>query len=258
MKSLRTILIIVITILLSSMATANEIAGKVTGKALTIVKNGRSDARIIVSPEAGKEEGLAAQDLAKYIQLMSGVTIEIVNTPEKIEKALKSKHPLFIVGEEALKADPSLKSELKKSVTRKPILRSDAIVLRRKSNRVYLAGSNDKSHYYAVAELLRLWGCRWYMPTEFGEVVPEHKRLSIGALDYSYAPPFEIRTYWISWVGDRTGQLEFQRRNFMTTGRGGMPPTGHAIGKYVKDLGKGVMNIPLTDPENSQTYRLKG
>ena len=253
MKKLQIIPIVFITVLLTLMASANEMAGKATDKALMIVKNGKSDAIIVVSPKPGEEEGLAAQDLAKYIRMISGATVEIANTPEKITKALKSKHPLFIIGSEALKADPSLSATLKKAVTRKKILRSDAILLRRKGNRVYLAGSNDKSHYYAVAELLRLWGCRWYMPTQFGEVVPEYKRLSIGKLDYTYAPPFEIRTYWLSWVGDATGREEFQRRNFMLTGRKyGMPSTGHAIGKYVKGLGKSVMSIPLTDPKTAE------
>jgi len=236
---------------------ANEMVGKTTDKKLQIVKNSKSDAVILVSSEAGKEEELAAQDLRKYIQLMSGATVEIVNTQEKIAKALESKHPLFIIGEEALKVDPSLSVALKKVVTGKKILRSDAIILKRKDNRVYLAGSNDKSHYYAVAELLRLWGCRWYMPTQFGEVVPEQKSLSVGELNYAYAPPFEIRTYWISWMGDRTGQAEFQRRNFMTTGRGGMPSTGHAIGKYVKGMGKNVMRIPLTDPKTAEHVAAK-
>jgi len=252
MKKLQMVFIGVILLLSSLMAIAGETAGKDSGDTLMIAKNGKSDAIIVVSPKAGKEEGLAAQDLAKYIQLMSGATVEIASTSEKIAKALKSKHPLFVIGSEALKVDPSLKNALKKAVTRKKILRSDAIVLRRKGNRLYLAGSNDKSHYYAVAELLRLWGCRWYMPTQFGEVVPEQKSLSIGELNYAYAPPFEIRTYWLSWMADKTGQAEFQRRNFMTVGRGGMPRTNHAISRYVKGLGKSVMSVPLTDPKTAK------
>ena len=257
MQNLKIMFIVMIVILSSLTALGNEMAGKATDKELVIVENNKSDAIIIVSPEPGKEECLAAQDLAKYIQLMSGATVEIADTTEKIAKALKSNRPLLILGEEALKAEPSLGITLQKAVTRKKILRSDAILLQRKGNRVYLVGSNDESHYYAVAELLKLWGCRWYMPTQFGESIPEQKRLAIGKLDYSYAPPFEIRTYWLSWVGNKTGQSEFQRRNFMTTGRGGMPSTGHAIGKYVKGLGKSVMNIPLTDPKTAEHVAAK-
>jgi len=59
--------------------------------------------------------------------------------------------------------------------------------------------------------LLHKWGCRWYLPTDFGECIPETPTLALGALDEVYAPPFEVRNYWISWVGDNTGHLEFKR-----------------------------------------------
>ena len=60
-------------------------------------------------------------------------------------------------------------------------------MLRRRGNRVYLTGNNDESHYYAVSQLLHLWGCRWYLPTELGECVPEHPELRIGNLDEARA-----------------------------------------------------------------------
>ena len=252
MKYLQILFIAIAIVLLPLTALGGEMAGDATDNVLMIAKNGKSDAMIVVSPEAGKEEKLAAQDLAKYIEMMTGATVKIVNTPEKIAQALKSKHPLLIIGEEALRIDPSLKKRLKRVQKHKKVLRSDAIVLKRKGNRIYLAGSSDESHYFAVAELLKEWGCRWYMPTEFGECIPEQKSLSIGKLDYVYASPFEIRSYWLSWYGDKTGKDAFQRRNFMTTDKGGMPPTGHAIGRYVKGLGKSIWSIPLTDPKTAE------
>ena len=124
-------------------------------------------------------------------------------------------------------------------------------MLRREGNRVYLAGNNDLSHYFAVAELLRRWGCRWYMPTEFGECIPERRDLKIGDLDYAYSSPFEIRSYWISWLGDNSGAAEFRMRNMMT-GRRDMPPTGHALGKYTKGLGQGTFHFPITDPKTAR------
>jgi len=219
---------------------------------LVIVDKGNTTAVIVAAEKAGPNEQLAAGDLAKYITIMSGAAPTIANTPEAITAALKGKDPVLLIGLEALKADKSLAVALKKPVTVKGLLRSDAIVLRRKDNRVYLAGSNDLSHYYAVVELLRRWGCRWYFPTEFGESIPAQPRLTLGELDYAYAPPFEIRTYWISWLGDRTGMEEFQRRNFMTLGKGDFPPTGHALEKYVRDLNSNVFRIPLTAPETAE------
>ncbi len=219
---------------------------------LVIVDQATTTAVIVVAGNAGEEENLAARDLAKYIGLMSGAVPAIISSPDAIAEAGKSSTPVFYIGREALKADSSLTDVLKKTGSHKKIIRRDAIVLRRSGNRIYLAGSNDASHYFAVAELLHRWGCRWFMPTEFGECIPDHKRLTIGDLDYSYAPPFEIRTYWISWLGDNSGKEEFQRRNFMTTGRNGFPPTGHAIGKYIKDLGKSAGTLAFTAPETAK------
>lgn len=259
MKRVALTIIFCITVTMTFMPSfaAAKRAGSAIGDDLLIVENGKTSAIIVVSAQAGKEEGLAASDLAKYIGLMSGAVPLIANTPDKIAAALKSAGPVLLVGQEALKADSTLAAALNKSIAVKGILRRDAIVVRRKGNRVYLAGSNDASHYYAVAELLRLWGCRWYLPTEFGECIPEHKRLSIGDIDYAYSPPFEIRTYWISWLGENSGKEEFQRRNFMTVGRGSFPPTGHAIGKYVQGLGKDAFNIALTDPKTAEHIAAK-
>ena len=226
-------------------------AGSPARKELVIASGGKTDAVIVVSPNAGKYEKQAADDLAKYLELMSGAKPSLANTPESIAAALKGKAPALVIGQEALKAKPKLDGALRSVLKEKPLLRADAIVLRRQRNRVYLAGNNDMSHYFAVVELLRRWGCRWYVPTEFGECIPEERELKVGKLDYAYSSPFEIRSYWISWIGDGTGAADFQRRNMMT-GRSAMPPTGHALGGYTKGIGKSAFHFPITDPKTAQ------
>src|SRR5262249_16902228 len=151
-----------------------------------------------------------------------------------VAAALKSAEPVLVVGSLALQADPSLAAVLAKAVKKEPVLRGDAIALRRAGNRVLLAGLNDDCHYYAVAELLRRWGCRGDRPTAFGECVPAVPTLTVGDLDYAHGPPFEIRNYWIAWNGATEGQTEFTRRNFMNYDVG--VPSGHAIGQYVQEL----------------------
>ena len=164
----------------------------------------------------------------------------------------------LIVGEQALTMQPELRAALGAVLKKKPHLRSDGIALKRVANRVYLAGNNPLSHYFAVVELLRRWGCRWYMPTEFGECIPQERELKVGSLDYTYSSPFEIRTYWISWLGDNTGRREFQHRNMMHSDRGGMPATGHALGRYTKDLGKKRIQFPYHRPRNGPARRPAG
>ena len=242
---------------------------------LLVVADGRTEAVVVVSPEAGlpettgkdgvarrgadksgtrNEEWAAANDLVDYIEMMTGAKPRLASTREDIQAALASKAPLLIVGEEALKANAGFARKVRAAAKAKPILGADAIGLLREGNRVYLAGNNDLAHYFAVAELLSRWGCRWYLPTAFGECIPEVRELAVGTLDYAYGSPFEIRSYWISWNGDGTGRHEFQKRNMMIPGRRGFPSTGHALGRYTRDApgSKGTFEFPITAPETAR------
>lgn len=213
---------------------------------LTIVENGASQAVIVVDPDAAAIERQAAEDLAKYIELMTGARLALADQPAAIQQALAGAAPALVIGEAALKADPSLKQVLAKAAKPRPVLNADAIALRRRGNRVLLAGTNAHSHYYAVSELLHRWGCRWYLPTEFGECIPEHRNLRIGLTDFAHGSPFEVRRYWISWVGDTTGAAEFKLRNFFNEV---VVPSGHCLAQYTKELvppGKSVFHVPIT------------
>lgn len=206
---------------------------------LVIADGGKSDATIVVSAQAGVWEKRAATDLALYIERLSGAKVPVAQAP--------GGGPAILIGGAALAAEPALKDALAKVAKKEPVLRAEAIVLRRSGNRIFLAGTTDESHYYAAAELLRRWGCRWYLPTDFGECIPETPRLTIGDLDVAYAPPFEIRKYWISWNGDSTGKEEFMRRNLFNDES---VPNGHALAQYVSELipkGKTMFNVPIAE-----------
>ena len=160
-------------------------AGKEGGNDLVISTNGKTTAVIVISPDAGTNEMRAANDLDKYIGLMCGAKPAIVNTDAAIRSAMASKAPKLVVGQQALKAQPKLWGKLNGVLKKTPYLRTDGIVLSRDGNRVYLAGNNDLAHYFAAVELLRRWGCRWYIPTEFGECIPEEPNLKVGTLGLS-------------------------------------------------------------------------
>ena len=217
---------------------------------LAIVQNGKTTASVVVAADAGPMEKKAAEDLVKYIEMMSGARPALVSTIPK--------GPAIVVGKAALAADASLQKSLDSVVKKNPTVRADAIVMRRTGNRVYLAGVNDESNYFAASKLLQNWGVRWYMPTDIGEVVPETKTLSVDKLDLAYAPPFEIRNYWLSWTGDGTGAVDFQRRNFMNSAS--IAGGGHALAKYTADLvpaGKSIFNISFSDPKTAQHIAAK-
>ncbi len=222
-----------------------QLAGKPALDNLLIVQDGKALAPIILSADSGEMERIAADDLSKYIEMMSGTRPNLLVLPKG---AAVPSGPSIIIGTAALSADPSLQRALDGAAKKKPLTEADAIALRRTGNRVYLAGSNDRAHYFAVSKLLQEWGCRWYMPTEFGEVIPEHRTLSVGTLEHVHGSPFEIRNYWLSWLGDNSGQLDFQRRNFASASS--LPLFGHALGRYTKKLippGQTAYNVPLSE-----------
>jgi hypothetical protein len=212
---------------------------------LVIAEGGKSTATIVVSVAAGEWEKRAAADLAHYIELLSGAKVPVA--------AAAGGGANIFVGAAALEAEPKLKDALAGVAKKNPSIRADAIAMKRAGNKIFLAGTNDDSHYYAVAQLLQDWGCRWYLPTDFGECIPEQPKLVIGNLDKAYAPPFEIRHYWISWNGDNNGAKEFRRRNFMhETSMAGM---GHALGEHTKKLippGKTMFNVPLAEENTAK------
>ena len=236
--------------------TATRMAAQTAGTSgrddLLLADASGAKVTVVVAPTAGMWEKQAAADLVKYIERMTGAKPALAETAETVAAALKATTTTLIVGEEALRADASLKTALAKAAKPNPTLRADAFVVRRKGSRVLLAGNSDDAHYYAAAHLLHLWGCRWYLPTDFGECIPEHAALKVGKLDFAYGSPFEVRHYWGSWNASALGQLEFQRRNF---GNSISVPNGHALAHYTKDLipkGKTMFNVPIADDSTAE------
>lgn len=170
---------------------------------------------IYTSPEAGKWEQQAARDLKHYIERM-GLPAPTVRTDKFLAPG-----SAVILGERALEENGKLRNNLAKVTKKNAVVRSDAVAYVIEDSKLYLAGSNDESHYFAVSELLHRWGCRWYLPTEFGECIPARKSLTLESTEYSYASPFEVRAYWLSWLGDSTGHELFARRNFFNQVRPG-------------------------------------
>ncbi|NNU43655.1 DUF4838 domain-containing protein [Ramlibacter montanisoli] len=223
-----------------------QVAGSPATDMLTVVQDGRALTPVFLSADAGPVEKDAAADLVKYVELMTGARLPLQVIPSGTRAPTG---PAILVGRVALAEDGSLAARLRAAAKKDPLVNADAMVRRRSGDRLYLAGNNDRAHAFAVSQLLQDWGCRWYMPTEFGEVVPEHRTLQVGALDHAYGSPFEIRNYVLGWLADTSGSADFQRRNFSNPSP--LPVFGHALGKYTKALvpqGKSLFDVPLAEP----------
>ena len=210
-----------------------------------VVANRDPKAAIVVSADATGWEAKAAADLRKYVKEMTGAELPVIHDP------LKSGAKIF-VGRAALRAEPQMATRLAGVAKENPLVQADAIVVRRQGFNLYIAGSNDESHYFAVAWLLQQWGCRWYLPTAFGEVVPDHADLTVGKLDFAYAPPFEIRRYWLSWNGDTSGADEFRHHNFMSDANVRMD---QVLDRYTSDIappGGTHFQVPFSAPATAE------
>ena len=94
---------------------------------LVIAQNGKTTATVVVSPEAGPWEKRAAEDLQKYIEMMTGAKPALANTVEANATALQGADAVLVVGAAALKAEPDLQKALAKVAKKDPVLRSDAV-----------------------------------------------------------------------------------------------------------------------------------
>ena len=89
-----------------------------------------------------------------------------------------------------------------------------------------LYGESEHGTSYAIYELLHQLGCRWYMPTELGEVIPRRITLTVPIMDHKRAPATEYR-------GMTQGGADWKRRNRFTT-------TGKRLGRLPGRIGNGV------------------
>lgn len=98
-----------------------------------------------------------------------------------------------------------------------------------KGNAVGLIGEGDLGTSYAIYTLLHRLGCRWYMPSLQGEVLPSLKTITLRDHDFSEAPHTIFRGIWYA-------DNDYARRNRM----GGMElSAGHALeGSVPKNLRK--------------------
>lgn len=171
--------------------------------AITLVQDRQARAAIFVSPDimapdtsavpanfsAQEAESQRRQlresvhDLADYIKRISGADIEIVtNAPVAAEMRL----PILIGSLAEARFGPPRRTA--------PCRQGFRVVV--SAQGVGLFGESDLAASYAIYELLERLGCRWYMPSDLGEVIPSSDTIALGELDLSAAPATLYRGVW--------------------------------------------------------------
>ena len=193
------------------------------GADVTIVSGGKAGAAIYVAPEVmqtqdpelAKRHKLlrdSVNDLLHYLHKISGAQVEIITGPPQ---AGDKRIPILIGDLAAARFGPP-KTHAVADQGFRVVVTPDAIGL---------LGESDLATSYAIYEVLHQLGCRWYMPSEMGEVIPRMETVDLREQDLNSAPYTAKRTFGYC-------DEDYRRHNRL----GGMSvSTGHGVEGYLSD-----------------------
>jgi hypothetical protein len=159
-------------------------------KDLVIVEDGRPVATIVVAANAGERVKLAAEELQTYLEKMSGAKLPIVTD------AASPQGTMILVGDS--KAAAAVGVPIPSGLTN--ARREEGFVIVCKGDRLLLAGNTQGPYHgteYAVCDFLRSLGVRWFMPGEFGEMVPTLRTIRVPEQEVRQKPDFVMRNWWL-------------------------------------------------------------
>jgi hypothetical protein len=173
-----------------------------TEGALALVRDGQARAIIVTAAKPSENARIAAAELQKYIEKITGARLTIA-TDENPPAGT-----LILVGRSSL-TDRIAGLEIPTGKTKN--LREEGFVMQTDSDRLVLAGNDVEPYYgtrYAVAELLHQLGVRWFMPGEMGQVVPKMATISVGPMRVVERPDFPVRNFWEHARGQMEAECE--------------------------------------------------
>ena len=174
-----------VTMMTAPLATATEV---------TLVRDGAPLAANILPADPHADETEAAQELALHVRKMSGATLEIVEG----RKPPKTMLPIYL----GRAADAGLEALIRKKGAKPG---SFALVVTEAA--VSIRGLSPEGTLFGVYELLEQLGVRWFMPGEFGTVIPERRDISLPQQTTVQVPSFKGRHLQIV-------DLQCQRRKY--------------------------------------------
>ncbi len=152
------------------------LAGAAPG--VELARDGQPTASIVLPADATATVRLAAEELARYLERVSGARLPVV------DEAAQPAGPVVHVGptDAARAAFPELDHAER-----------DTIALLADGRRLVVAGRGDFATLHAVYRLLEHLGCRFLAPDQ--EYLPSLKTVAVEGLDLVSTPAFELRTF---------------------------------------------------------------
>ncbi|MDO8587340.1 MAG: hypothetical protein Q7T82_09895, partial [Armatimonadota bacterium] len=176
----------------------------------TLVKDGKPACCIVIAEKASANATFAAKELQTYVEKISGAKLEIRTDAERVTGAK------VLVGRSKL-TDAISGLQIPSGITLS--LREEGFVIHCVGDTLVLAGNDStvedckeasdevrtkKFHKgplylgtrYAVYELLDRLGVRWFVPGEYGEVVPKAATVQFPEMSLTELPDFPVRGAW--------------------------------------------------------------
>lgn len=172
--------------------------GTPAGPCLEVVRAGQPVAVIVLGEAPAAEEQAAAGELAHYLKLATGADVPVTSEGEATPGAQ------IHVGHTAAAKAAGLPPEG---------LDRDGVVMRVAGDRLFLCGGDAFATQFAVTRFLQTQcGCRWYIPTELGEHIPQTDTLRVpDALNVVEEPGFLSRL----WSAPSAMDGNWPRRNLI-------------------------------------------
>ena len=176
----------------------------------------RGQARMAVAllPNASPAEAFAAQELAGYLTAVTGAPFSVGPVDAGAPTLIAAATERLAAAGIALDIQP---------------LPRDAYHILSVGDDVVIAGHSSCSALFGAYHFLeRYVGCRWYMPGELGEVLPQRPDLSVPRLNERRVPAFEYRIAsgfsvpeYIDWAAKHGLQVWSPTPSWWTTGAQG-------------------------------------
>lgn len=175
---------------------------------LVLVQDGQPKAVIVLADEASDDATTAANELQHYLAKISGATLPIGRASEPVAAGVGRIH----VGKSRM-TDRIAGLEIPTGRTHR--LGEDGFVIHCDGRQLVLAG-NDTGGYtgnqYAVYDFLHRLGVRWFMPGDFGEVVPTQASITVKPISVVDMPDFAVRMFWTHSLPSYPPMSEERRR----------------------------------------------
>ncbi len=194
------------------------------GRDVTLVRDGQARITIytpvgVEEPPAGTKEApgrarlrASVADLSLYLGKISGARVEIVTGDPPSD----ARTTPILIGELGARrfGPPAVNSPFKQAF--RVVVSKEGIAC---------IGESDEATSYAIYEILDRLGCRWYMPSDMGEVIPSMDTIRLPEMDISQVPATVCRNIWYA-------DADYRRRNRL----GGIYYfAAHALEGYITD-----------------------